>query len=65
MDETKRQVFDVRITTVLSHGDLLGSSAGQRHGGALLTLARKLWPRWFIRRFLPGAGLFMMIEARK
>jgi SAM-dependent methyltransferase len=55
----------VRITTVLSHGDLLGSSAGQRHCGVLLTLARRLWPRSFIRRFLPGAGLFMMIEARK
>jgi SAM-dependent methyltransferase len=58
--------FDcVRITTVLSHGDLLGSDAGQRHTGPLLALARKLWPRGLIRRFLPRAGLFMMIEARK
>lgn len=39
--------------------------AGQRHGGALLTLARELWPRWFIRQFLSCAGLFMMIEARR
>jgi SAM-dependent methyltransferase len=58
--------FDaVRITTVLSHGDLLGSGAGQRHTGRLLAVARKLWPRGLIRRLLPGAGLFMMIEARK
>jgi SAM-dependent methyltransferase len=58
--------FDaVRITTVLSHGDLQVSDAGQRHTGPLLALARKLWPRGLIRRFLPRAGLFMMIEARK
>jgi ubiquinone/menaquinone biosynthesis C-methylase UbiE len=58
--------FDaVRITTVLSHGDVLGSDAGQRHTGLLLALARTLWPKRLIRRFLPSAGLFMMIEARK
>lgn len=56
---------DVRIRTVLTHGDLLESDAGQRHRGALLDLARKLWPRGLIRRLAPGAGLFMLIEARK
>ncbi|MFE8033057.1 class I SAM-dependent methyltransferase [Thiohalocapsa marina] len=55
----------VEIRTVLTHGDLLESAAGQRHRGALLTLARKVWPRGLIRRLLPGAGLFMLIEARK
>jgi hypothetical protein len=64
-----RQLFadfvDVRISTPLGHGDLLESDVGQRHRGLALTLAKKLWPRWFVRRFLPGAGLFMMIEARK
>jgi SAM-dependent methyltransferase len=64
-----RQLFDdfidVRISTPLGHGDLLESDVGQRHRGLALTLAKKLWPRWFIRRFLPGAGLFMMVEARK
>lgn len=55
----------VEICTVLTHGDLLESSAGQRHRGLLLTLARKLWPRRLIRWLLPGAGLFMLIEARK
>lgn len=53
------------IHTVLGHGDLLTSNAGQRHQGLGLTVARKIWPRWFIRRFFPNAGLFMMIEARK
>ncbi|CAM8625120.1 SmtA SAM-dependent methyltransferases [Burkholderiales bacterium] len=64
-----RQLFaeftDVRISTPLGHGDLLESDVGQRHRGLALTLAKKLWPRWFIRHFLPGAGLGMMIEARK
>jgi SAM-dependent methyltransferase len=56
---------DVKIRTVLTHGDLLESSAGQRHQGGLLALARKIWPRQLIRRLFPGAGLFMLIEARK
>ncbi len=56
---------DIRISTVLSHGDLLSSRAGQRHAGWLLEIARRLWPRWFITRFLKGRGLFMMIDAQK
>jgi hypothetical protein len=56
---------DVRITTVLTHGDLLESGAGQRHGGLALTLARRIWPRRLIRYLFPKAGLFMLIEARK
>lgn len=64
-----RRLFDafseVNIRTVLTHGDLLESGAGQRHQGAMLSIARKIWPRWFIRQFFPKAGLFMLIEARK
>jgi hypothetical protein len=56
---------DVRIRTVLTHGDLLESGAGQRHQGGLLSMARKVWPRGLIRRVFPNAGLFMLIEARK
>lgn len=56
---------NVKIRTVLTHGDLLESDAGQRYQGALLSLARRIWPRWLIRRVLPNAGLFMLIEARK
>jgi SAM-dependent methyltransferase len=55
----------VRIRTVLTHGDLLASDAGQRHKGAALTVARALWPRRTIQWLLPRAGLFMLIEARK
>lgn len=58
--------FDnVRIRTVLTHGDLLSSGAGQRHGGAMLSLARRIWPRGLIRTLLPGWGLFMLIEGTK
>jgi hypothetical protein len=64
-----RQMFEkfstVSVSTILSHGDLLTSQAGQRHRGILLSLARKIWPRWLIKKFFPHAGLFMLIEARK
>ena len=64
-----RQLFsafrDVHISTPLGHGDLLTSQAGQRHKGPLLNFARKIWPRWFIRNFMPNSGLGMIIEATK
>jgi ubiquinone/menaquinone biosynthesis C-methylase UbiE len=56
---------DVRIRVVLSHGDLLSSGAGQRHQGKMLDIARRVWPRRIIQRFLSHRGLFMMIEAKK
>ena len=55
----------VEIKTVLTHGDLLTSSAGQRHRGLLLSIARMIWPRWMIRTFFPQYGLFMLITATK
>lgn len=56
---------EVSIHTVLTHGDLLESGAGQRHQGAILSIGRKVWPRKLIRKLFPKAGLFMLIEARK
>jgi ubiquinone/menaquinone biosynthesis C-methylase UbiE len=55
----------VQIRTLLTHGDLLESAAGQRHGGSLLGLARTIWPRWLLRRFARSHGLFMLIRAVK
>ncbi len=55
----------VHIRTVLTHGDLLESAAGQRHGGVLLSLARRVWPRALLRRFATAHGLFMLITATK
>lgn len=60
-----RRFESVSIRTVLTHGDLLSSDAGQRHRGPVLTMARALWPRRLIQTMLPRAGLFMLIEARK
>jgi SAM-dependent methyltransferase len=56
---------DVKIQTVLTHGDLLESAAGQRHRGAFLAIARRIWPRTLLRRFGAGHGLFMLIRATK
>lgn len=55
----------VRIETVLTHGDLLESGAGQRHAGFALNLARRLWPRGLLRRIARNHGLFMLITATK
>jgi SAM-dependent methyltransferase len=56
---------EIRLTSPLGHGDLLESNVGQRHRGLGLNVAKKIWPRWLIRRLLPNAGLTLMIEARK
>jgi hypothetical protein len=55
----------VEIDTVLTHGDLLSSNAGQRHKGLVLTIAKALFPRWIIKTFFPKQGLFMLITAKK
>lgn len=55
----------VQVRSVLTHGDLLDSGAGQRHEGALLDLARKLWPRKLLAEALPDWGLFLLIEGTK
>jgi ubiquinone/menaquinone biosynthesis C-methylase UbiE len=60
-----RRFSEVRISTVLTHGDLLESDAGQRHRGWILSTAKRMWPRRLLRRSLPGHGLFMLIEASK
>lgn len=68
VDEARRlfqRFAEVKISTVLTHGDLLESEAGQRHRGWLLSAAKRLWPRRLLRTVLPGHGLFMLIEARK
>jgi len=56
---------EVNIHTVLTHGDLLESNAGQRHEGILLATARKYWPRHLLKKYLRNWGLFMLIEAKK
>ena len=64
-----RRMFEcfnsVQINTCLTHADLLDSRAGQRHQGAFLNAARRIWPRRLLRKFAPGQGLFMLIRAVK
>ena len=68
VDEARKlfsQFSQATISTVLTHGDLLDSDAGQRHRGMLLSIAKRIWPRSFFRLILPKHGLFMLIEATK
>lgn len=60
-----KKYSDIEIRTVLTHGDLLSSKAGQRHEGKLLDIARKVFPRRLIRSLFPKHGLFMLISATK
>ena len=64
-----RQLFagfgKAAVTPFLSFADLLQGAAGARHGGSLQTMARRLWPRWLIRRFFAPCGLYLLVEARK
>lgn len=55
----------VRTRVELSNGDLLEGEAGQRHQGAALALARRVWPRPLIRTLGRGLGLFLLIDAVK
>lgn len=55
----------VSIESPLGHGDLLTSEAGQRHQGFVLSLARKIWPRWFFKKYMPQHGLSLMLTLRK
>lgn len=56
---------NLKISTCLSHADLLSSSAGQRHSGLLINLARMLWPRALIKKYFKSFGLFLLIDAKK
>ena len=60
-----KQFSELKISIVLTHGDLLESDAGQRHRGVMLNIARMVWPRRLLRALLPGCGLYMMVEAIK
>jgi ubiquinone/menaquinone biosynthesis C-methylase UbiE len=55
----------VRTDVKLSNGDLLEGAAGQRHEGAALGLARRVWPRALVRRSLGDRGLFLLVSATK
>ncbi len=64
-----RQLFSrfgsVSVRSQLSFGDLLQGDVGQRHKGALLMVAKRLWPRAIVKRVFRHRGLMLLIEARK
>lgn len=69
---SKRQVVrllsdfkNIKITTKLSHGDLLSDHVGQKHKGNFLSIAKLFWPRSIIKKIFPNFGLFLLIEAKK
>jgi len=67
--EEARDLFSafahVALSIRLSVGDLMEGAAGQRHQGPALALARALWPRRIIRRYLAKRGLFLLVAAVK
>lgn len=66
--EVKKMFVDyesIAIKTPLGHADLLESEVGQRHRGFALKLAKKIWPRWLIKKLFPNSGLGMLITAVK
>lgn len=56
---------NVTTRVELTHGDLLESGAGQRHEGLVLAMARRLWPRWLLRRVAKRYGLFLLVSGTK
>jgi SAM-dependent methyltransferase len=68
VDEARRMFSMYRTVhprVQLSFGDLLEGAVGQRHAGAALTLLKRVWPRWLVRRTLHNHGLCLLIEAVK
>jgi SAM-dependent methyltransferase len=59
------QFSDVHIRIQLCHGDLLQGEVAQRHRGPLYSIAKCVWPRWFVKRFMKNHGLDLVIIARK
>ena len=68
VQETQKIFSDfsqVDIKVQLSFADLLQGSAGQRHQGMFLTLARVIWPRTLLKTIFKNHGLMLLIEVEK
>ena len=59
------QFSKVDTKVQLSFGDLLAGAVGQRHGGVLLSVAKRLWPRKLLSVLFKNHGLLLLIEAQK
>ncbi len=59
-------MFDIKsIDSPLTHADLLNSEVGQKHRGGYLSIAKKIWPRWFFKAFMQKNGLFLFVTLTK
>jgi len=63
--EMFRPFARVEVAVRLNHGDLLRGAAGARHDGALLAMARTVWPRPLLRAVAGRLGLYLLIDAEK
>lgn len=63
--EMFRDFSKVRTRAKLGFGDLLQGEVGQRHRGLALSILKRLWPRWLLKRFDGRIGLGLLIEAQK
>ena len=58
--------FSQVMTSIrFSPGDTLEGASGQRHRGAAIELAKRIWPRALIKKLCRRYGLFLVIEAIK
>ena len=57
--------IEILARVQLNHADLLSSGAGQRHAGPVLMVARRLWPRWLLKRIAGRLGSHLLIEGSK
>ena len=65
--ELVHRFTEVDIKVQLGFGDLLQGDVGSRHRGAMLTIAKALYPRWLIKglaKLLP-IGLCLLISVKK
>lgn len=56
---------DVQVRILLGCGDLMAEHVGQRHQGRLLRIAKRIWPRGLVSRYLTHYGSVMTICAKK
>lgn len=55
----------VTATPQLGFGDLLQGEVGRRHRSPLMSIAKRVWPRWMIRRLFKRHGIYLLVEAAK
>jgi ubiquinone/menaquinone biosynthesis C-methylase UbiE len=56
---------NVTMATRLGPGDLLSIKPSGRYAGTAFKMATALYPRWLVRLFGDGMGLYLLLEGRK